>query len=188
MSRCQTGSLQTQTCSTGCLRPPPQPQAECLGTTPYSHSCTALTGTTKSTVGNYYVTAFGCWVDANGTAHNDPSDNCIPACLSQLKSQGICPSSDTGPDCERRLTWYTADADRFGCGNRVRITNPANGRSVVALVIDRGPNCSVENSVSFPVLDASGRVNRQLFNSDQGAVDRSLVHVVEVDRSTPLGP
>jgi hypothetical protein len=27
-----------------------------------------------------------------------------------------------------------------------------------------------------------------LFGSDQGSTDRSLVHVVEVDSSTPLGP
>ncbi len=56
------------------------------------------------------------------------------------------------------------------------------------MALDYGPSCAVESSVSKAVLDASGRVDRYLYGSDQGAVDRSLVHVVEVDNGTPLGP
>jgi len=70
----------------------------------------------------------------------------------------------------------------------LRITNPTNGKSVVGVVLDYGPGCSVERSVSKAVLDTSGRIDRELFGSDQGASDRSLVHVIEVDPSTPLGP
>jgi hypothetical protein len=68
------------------------------------------------------------------------------------------------------------------------VTNPANGRAVIAVALDVGPSCAVESTVQKAVLDASGRVNRELFSADQGLVDRALVHVVEVDPSTPLGP
>ncbi len=186
-SRCVAGLLEAQPCSRGCLRGSGSGDASCLTTTATT-SCTGSYGTTRSASGDYFVTAFGCWVDAAGTVHTDPGDNCIPSCLSQARAAGLCLPTDTGPQCEQRVTWYTADGARFGCLARVRLTNPANGKSVIAVALDFGPACSVENSVSFPVLDASGRVDRQLFGSDQGASDRSLVHVVEVDSSTPLGP
>ena len=152
-------------------------------------SCTGSYGKTKASDGDYYVTAFGCWKDAQGGLHGDSGDNCIPSCLAQAKSAGLCLPGDTGKQCEERVTWYTADAARFGCLARLRVTNPANGKSVVAVALDFGPSCSVvESKVQKAVLDASGRVDRQLFGADQGVTDRSLVHVVEVDSSTPLGP
>jgi hypothetical protein len=158
-----------------------------MGTT-NTWSCPGSFGTTKVEDGDYYITAFGCWVDAIGGRHGDPGDNCIPACLDTLKARGLCVAADTGKACEERITWFVADSARFGCGAKVRVSNPANGRSVVAAVIDAGPACSVERSVSHAILDASGRVNRELFGADQGAVDRALVHVVEVDPGAPLGP
>lgn len=151
-------------------------------------SCSGSYGTQQAANGDYYLTAFGCWLDAAGVAHGDSGDNCIPSCLQKARSAGLCLPGDTGPACEQRVTWYTADAARFGCLARVRIENPSNGKKVVAVALDYGPACFVENSVSKAVLDASGRVNRYLFGSDQGAVDRSLVHVIEVDDTTPLGP
>jgi hypothetical protein len=120
--------------------------------------------------------------------HTDPVDNCIPSCLSKAKAAGLCLSTDTGPDCEERVTWYTADGARFGCLARLKVTNPANGKSVIAVALDYGPGCSGERSVNFPVLDSSGRIDRYLFGSDQGASDRALVHVIQVDEATPLGP
>lgn len=152
-------------------------------------SCPGSYGTTKARDGDYYVTAFGCWKDAQGASHGDGQDNCIPSCLAQAKSAGLCLPGDTGKQCEERVTWYTADAARFGCLARLKVTNPANGKSVIAVALDFGPSCtSVESKVQKAVLDASGRVDRQLFGSDQGVLDRSLVHVVEVASSTPLGP
>ena len=59
---------------------------------------------------------------------------------------------------------------------------------VVAVVIDAGPDCSVEAGVTHAILDTSGRIDRYLFGSDQGSSDRASIHVVEVDKSTPLGP
>ena len=153
-----------------------------------SWSCPGTWGTTQASDGRYFLTAFGCWVDASGVAHGDPGDDCIPGCLSQAKAQGLCASSDTGKACEERVTWYVADAGRFGCGARVKITNPASGKSVVGVALDYGPACWVERNVSEGVLDASGRIDRYLFGSDMGASDRAAVHVEAVDASTPLGP
>lgn len=185
--KCAGNQLSTQSCAHGCLREPTGTEDVCMGTTT-SFSCTGSYGTAKARNGDYFITAFGCWKDVSGVAHGDPGDNCIPSCLSTLKTMGLCPAGDTGKACEERLTWYTADAARFGCGNRVRIENPKTGKKVVAVVIDLGPACFVENGVGKAVLDTSGRIDRLLFGADQGAVDKSLVHVVEVDRSTPLGP
>ena len=151
--------------------------------------CTGSYGTAKASSGDYYVTAFGCWKDAAGVSHGDAADNCIPTCLAQAKAAGLCLPGDTGKNCEERVTWYTADAARFGCLARLKVTNPANGKSVIAVALDFGPSCtSVEAKVKKEVLDASGRVDRFLFGSDQGVLDRSLVHVTEVAASTPLGP
>jgi hypothetical protein len=86
------------------------------------------------------------------------------------------------------VDWYAADGARFGCLARLRVTNPKNGKACVVVALDYGPSCSVENSVSHAVLDLSGPANLHLFGGAQGAVDKALVHVVEVDPTTPLGP
>lgn len=159
-----------------------------LRTPSTAFSCTGSWGTTKPADNKYFITAFGCWVDSAGTRHGDSGDNCIPGCLSQLRSAGICPSSLTGKQCEEKLTWFTADAGRFGCGTKVKIRNPANGKAAVAIAIDYGPACWVERAQKTPVVDASGRVNRYLFGEDKGVNDRAAVQVEVVPSSTPLGP
>jgi hypothetical protein len=156
---------------------------------PVPWSCTGSYGTTKASDGQYYITAFGCWKDAQGGLHGDSGDNCIPSCFAQAKAAGVCLPGETGKQCEERVTWFTADAARFGCLAKLKVTNPANGKSVVAIALDFGPSCTaVENKVKKGVLDASGRVDRELFGADQGFADHALVHVTEVAASTPLGP
>lgn len=156
---------------------------------PVPWSCTGSYGTTKASDGQYYITAFGCWKDAQGGLHGDSGDNCIPSCFAQAKAAGVCLPGETGKQCEERVTWFTADAARFGCLAKLKVTNPANGKSVVAIALDFGPSCTaVENKVKKGVLDASGRVDRELFGADQGFADHALVHVTEVPASTPLGP
>jgi hypothetical protein len=137
--------------------------------------------------GQYYGTAFGCWTDAQGGTHQDPGDNCIPSCLSQAKSSGLC-AGMSGPVCEETVQWFAADAARFGCLARLKVTNPKNGKAVVVVALDYGPSCTVEKSVSHAVIDLSYPANQYLFGSAMGAVDKALVHVDEVDASTPLGP
>jgi hypothetical protein len=180
-------SLTVESCPNGCLRETPPADDVCMGTTD-TFSCTGPYGTIPAQNGDYYLTSFGCWVDTSNVIHSDPGDNCIPSCLSKAKAAGLCMPNDTGPDCEERVDWFTADGARFGCLARLRVTNPANGKSLVAVALDFGPGCAGENGVMHEVLDASGRVDQYLFGSDQGATDRSLVHVVQVDDATPLGP
>ena len=167
-------------CSAGTGEPDGTSAAEVGGV------CQGSYGHTKAADGQYFISAFGCWVDAAGGKHGDSGDNCIPACLSQARAAGLCTGS--GKQCEESVTWYVADAARFGCLAHVRVTNPANGKSVIAVALDYGPGCRVENSVSKPVLDASGRINRYLFGADQGSSDRTRVSVEPVGPDTPLGP
>jgi Somatomedin B domain len=147
-------------------------------------SCGGLTGVTTNPDGIYYATSFGCWVDAQGNAHSDGGDNCLPAC--SLASIGC--SGKTGPQCERAINWYTADADRFGCGTKLLVTNPDNGKSAVLMAIDRGPNCRIERKVDHWVLDISTRASLHFFGESTAATERADLHVEIVDPSTPLGP
>jgi hypothetical protein len=179
-------SLDVEACPNGCLREPAGQDSICMGTTD-NWSCTGSYGTTPAQDGNYYITEFGCFIDDAGV-HTDPDDNCIPGCLSKAQAAGLCQTTDTGPQCEERVTWYTADAARFGCLQRLRVTNPATGQAVIAVALDFGPACSGEATVQHAVLDSSGAIDDYLFGGAEGSSDKALVHVVEVDDSTPLGP
>jgi hypothetical protein len=150
-------------------------------------SCNGLTGTTQSPTGRYAVTAFGCWVDDSGNDRGDPGDNCVPSCLDSTGLPNLCDGL-SGPDCERSLNWFSADADRFGCGTKLRVTNPETGVAAVLAVIDRGPNCRIEDKIHGWVLDSSYPTNNLLFGGEQSATDRAMVSVEVVDASTPLGP
>jgi hypothetical protein len=149
--------------------------------------CSGLTGTTKSPTGSYAVTAFGCWVDNSGNDRGDPGDNCVPSCLGTTGLPNLCDGL-SGPECERSLNWFAADADRFGCGTKLRVTNPDTGAAAVLAVIDRGPSCRIEARIRGWVLDSSYPTNNYLFGGEQSATDHAMVAVVEVDPSTPLGP
>jgi hypothetical protein len=185
---CTGGAASVTACPNGCLREPSPQASICMGTTATNFSCTGSYGTTPVDDGNYYITSFGCYVDASGNVQTDPADNCIPSCLSQAIKAGLCPAGSSGPACEEAINWFTADGARFGCLARLRVTNPANGKSVIAVALDFGPGCSGENTVSHAVLDSSGRIDDYLFGGPMGASDRALVHVVQVDDATPLGP
>ncbi len=150
-------------------------------------SCTGSYGTTKMANGQYYATEFGCYLDSNDVAHQDPGDNCIPACLSQARSSGLC-AGMSGPDCEESVAWYAADGARFGCLARLQVTNPQNGKAVVVVALDYGPACSVEDKVSHAAIDLSYPADDYLFGGETGISDKALVVVTEVAASTPLGP
>jgi hypothetical protein len=185
---CVGGVLSDQSCTYGCLHGQGQAPASCLLASEDNFSCTGSYGTVPVDDGNYYISSFGCYIDSSGNVQTDPDDNCIPSCLSLALSTGLCPAGSTGPQCEEAVNWYTADGARFGCLAHLRITNPANGKTVIAVALDYGPGCPGENKVNHAVLDSSGRIDDYLFGSAQGASDMSLVHVVQVDDSMPLGP
>ncbi len=150
-------------------------------------SCTGLYGTIPMANGEYYATEFGCYIDSNGNAQQDPGDNCIPACLAQAQSSGLC-AGMSGPDCEDSVNWYSADGARFGCLTRLKVTNQANGMAVVVVALDYGPGCSVEATVSHAAINLSYPADAYLFGGETGISDEALVHVDIVDPSTPLGP
>jgi hypothetical protein len=149
-------------------------------------SCVGLYGKVPAADGKYDATEFGCWVDKNGKSHSDPGDNCVPTCLPQAQ-QSVCKGM-SGAACERSINWFSADAARFGCMQRIRVTSAANGKSVVLVALDFGPNCSLENKVKKPLLDMSGAATEYLFGGEVGYQDGAHVSVELVDGSTPLGP
>ena len=152
----------------------------CMVGTLYHYNSGALHGV-------YYATSFGCYTSSSGNLVKDPGDNCIPGCPNIIGG-AFCPNASSGPACESALKWFAADAARYSCGARLRVTNPKNGKSVVVVAIDNGPSCSIESKVKHAALDLSYPSTTYLFGEQQGIVDRSAVNVVEVSASTPLGP
>ncbi len=156
-------------------------------------SCEGTAGSTYPSDGVYYVTSFGCWTDSNGLDHGDGGDNCIPWCQSNAALHGTQAAYDelcdgaSGPECERAVNWYAANADRYGCMTRLRVTNPDNGKSAVVVVLDRGPSCTIEEKVDFWVLDLSTPASLYLFGEEKSATEKGDVIVEVVDPSTPLG-
>lgn len=144
------------------------------------------TATERPTNGLYATSWFGCYRADDGTVVKDPYDNCEFAC----GSRGLCPAGQDGPTCEANLRWFAADADRYGCGGRIRVTNCENGKAVVLVTLDRGPHCeSVEKSCAAPVLDMSHDAMVHLFDGKTyGGSDHQRVVVEAVDSAIPLGP
>jgi hypothetical protein len=152
-------------------------------------TCDALSGnTTTSRPSNaiYATSWFGCYRNAAGTLVTDPYDNCEFAC----GSRGLCASGLSGPECQAQLKWFAADADRFGCGTRIKVTNCSNGRAVVLAALDRGPNCrSVEQAYGAPVMDMSWPAMTYLFEGrTYGGSDKKRVVAEVVPATTSLGP
>ena len=152
-------------------------------------TCDALSGntTTSRPMNSVYATSwFGCYRNASGSLVTDPSDNCEFAC----GNRGLCAAGLSGPECQAQLQWFSADADRFGCGTRIQVTNCENGRSVVLAALDRGPNCrSVEQAFGAPVVDMSWPAMTYLFEGrTYGGSDKKRVVIEVVAATATLGP
>ena len=149
-----------------------------------SWTCTGRAGNTWNSAGSYYTTSFGCWVDSQGRRHGDSDDNCIPYCpLSSIGCSGL-----SGPECEYRLNWFIAGSDRFGCGTKLRLRAPHNGKEIVVISIDKGPSCSIERRVGHWVIDMSTAASHYLFGGETAAHERREVIVELAPSSAPLGP
>ena len=82
--------------------------------------------------------------------------------------------------------WYAASRQRYGCGSKLKVE--ANGKCVVVVTDDYGPDVCVENAAGKPILDVSPQVSRALFGmSGAGWSDRVLITATEVDAATPVG-
>lgn len=152
-------------------------------------TCDASSGNTSTEIPKnrvYSTSWFGCYRKADGTIYKDPSDNCLFAC----GSKGLCAAGLSGPECEATLEWFAADADRYGCGGRIRVTNCANKKQVVLATLDRGPNCkTVEKPIGAPVLDMSHSAMVYLFDGKTyGGSDKKRVIVEAVGATATLGP
>ena len=156
--------------------------------------CTGVAGVSPSPTGVYYTTSFGCWVDDNGNPRGDGDDNCIPWCEGNAHRFGTDDEYDamcgnlSGPACERETQWYSADADRYGCMTRLKVTNPDNDKAVVVVVLDRGPSCTIERRVRHWVADLSYPTTEYLFGGPTSATERADVTIEIVPMDTPLGP
>jgi hypothetical protein len=148
--------------------------------------CTGLFNTQPSPTGAYYATDFGC---SSNPVFSDPGDTCGSAsCIQSAFQQGLCASGESNASCQRAVNWYSIGGASYGCGARLQVTNPANGKSVVVIVLDNGPSCTVENNAGFWVLDVSYPTIMYLFGSQEGYSDHAHIQVSVVGASTPLGP
>jgi len=148
--------------------------------------CSGSFNTQPSPSGAYYATDFGC---SSNPYFTDPGDACgSAACIQSAYEEGVCSSSQSNADCQRAVNWYSVGGASYGCGARLQVTNPANGKSVVVMVLDNGPSCTVENDADFWVLDVSYPTIMYLFGSEEGYSDHARIQVAVVGSSTPLGP
>lgn len=148
--------------------------------------CHGLFNTNPSPTGAYYATDFGC---SSNPYFTDPGDTCGSAsCIQSAYDEGVCSSGQSKASCQRAVNWYSVGGKSYGCGARLQVTNPANGKSVVVMVLDDGPSCTVENDANFWVLDVSYPTIKYLFGSEEGWGDHARVNAVVVDSTTPLGP
>ena len=148
--------------------------------------CSGLYNTHASPTSAYYATDFGC---SSNPYFNDPGDTCGSAsCIQSAYDEGVCSSGESHASCQRVVNWYAVGGASYGCGARLQVTNPANGKSVVVMVLDNGPSCTVENNANFWVLDVSYPTIMYLFGSEEGWGDHALIHASVVASSTPLGP
>jgi len=123
--------------------------------------CNGVASSTVPASGSYYLTSFG----------NTPSDNGTMSC---------------GESTNDGTWYYAASRQRYGCGSHIQIT--ANGKCVVAVTDDYGPDVCVENAAGRPIIDASPLVAEHLFGtSSAGWSDRLAIEVAEVPSTTPLG-
>ncbi|MGD0524490.1 MAG: hypothetical protein ABSE49_05085 [Polyangiaceae bacterium] len=148
--------------------------------------CSGLYNTNPSPTGSYYATDFGC---SSNPYFTDPGDTCgSAACIQSAYDEGVCSSSDSHATCQRNVNWYAVGGASYGCGARLQVTNPANGKSVVVMVLDNGPSCTVENDANYWVLDVSYPTIMYLFGSEEGWSDHAKIQATVVATTTPLGP
>jgi hypothetical protein len=121
--------------------------------------CHGQASTSIPASGSYYLTTFG-----------GPGDHQSMSCGGFADGTG----------------WYAASRQRYGCGSKLKIT--ANGKCVVVEALDYGPDVCVENAAGKPIIDASPKVSKTLFNeAGAGWSDRMAVQVEEVEPGTPVG-
>ncbi|EGC36595.1 hypothetical protein DICPUDRAFT_77770 [Dictyostelium purpureum] len=93
------------------------------------------------------------------------------------------------PSCSDS-SYFTADAQRFGCGKHLNICT-ASKRCIKATIIDSGPAMWVEQNAGRAIIDASPSACKYLFNanscgwSDHFAITATIASLTD---SRPVGP
>lgn len=127
--------------------------------------------------GSYISTGFGCYTG------EDPDHIDTPGCEAYCENPpGECDGLNKH-DCMYKLKWFAANMDQYGCGTKLKVTNPANGKAAVVIVYDKGPNCSEVLKFGGLILDLSYPATSYL-----GVGNYEKVHAEIVDSSTKLGP
>lgn len=87
-------------------------------------------------------------------------------------------------------TWYyAANAQRFSCGQHIRLVDAARSACVIVEVADIGPNACVEEAGERPVWDVSPLAAQHLFGVDSvGWSEHRALYGAPVDNDNPLGP
>jgi hypothetical protein len=87
-------------------------------------------------------------------------------------------------------TWYyAANAQRFACGQHVRLVDPAHTHCVIVQVADVGPNVCVEVGAGSPIWDVSPLAAQHLLGgSSFGWSDHAGVIGAPVGSANALGP
>jgi hypothetical protein len=137
--------------------------------------------------------------DESATSSSDSDlKNCHGKASSTIPSSGAYELTSFGGPTESGImscgdytkdgSWYyAASRQRYGCGAHIQIS--AKGKCMVAQTDDYGPDVCVEAAAGQPIIDASPLVSKYLFDTDSaGWSDHLAITVVEVDKSTPLGP
>lgn len=86
-------------------------------------------------------------------------------------------------------TWYyAANRQRFTCGQRIRLVDPARTRCVIVEVADVGPNACVEEAGGRPIWDVSPLAAMHLFGvSSVGYSEHRAVIGAPVGSDNALG-
>ncbi|KAF2069193.1 hypothetical protein CYY_009483, partial [Polysphondylium violaceum] len=93
------------------------------------------------------------------------------------------------PSCSA-TSYFTADAQRFGCGKYLNVCNSSK-KCVKAAVIDSGPAEWVEQDAGRMIIDGSPSLCRELFNvgscgwSDHFSITATVASLTD---TRPLGP
>jgi hypothetical protein len=162
------GAASLSGCTSGEITEPLSAKGKGLTVCSGSH-CYHCTGALSHDIpadGNFYLTSFGGPTDSTTRGRRT-------ACGGSVD----------------QLWWYSTSAARWGCGTKLRVVNPSNGKCGVVQVSDSGPALCTEQAAGRPILDASPLLSRHLFGtSSAGWSDHYAITVEQVDDSTPSGP
>jgi hypothetical protein len=143
-------------------------------------SCT-LASRVISSNGFYHSTFFGC-----SGGKKDPGDacdggGCGGSSLDSInRTDGVVNLKGlSGPAYQDAIGYFSANKFQYGCGSRIKVTNPNTGQAVVVVVVDVGPNCRVQDREQ--TFDMSWLAQKAIGSPE-------IVKVEKMPDSTPIGP